>query len=107
MAKATFNKKKSLFDCKLDLNLRNKLIACYYRWSIDLYVAELCKLRKKDQKYLTSFEMFCWRRIEFSLAYTVKNNKEFIQSKRVRSSDIKSEEVRQPGCVTSCIGSGF
>jgi len=39
--------------------------------------------------------MICWRRIEFSLADTVKNKKEFIRSKREGTSDIKSEEVRQ------------
>jgi hypothetical protein len=60
-----------------------------------LYVAELRKLRKIDQKYLASLEMFCWRRIEFSLADTVKNKKEFIQSKREGTSYIKSEEVRK------------
>ena len=66
MAKAAFNKKKSFFDCKLELNLRKKLVPCYYTWSIDLYVAELWKLRKIDQKYLASFEVLCWRRTEFS-----------------------------------------
>jgi len=66
VAKAAFNKKKSFFDCKLELNLRKKLVPCYYTWSIDLYVAELWKLRKIDQKYLASFEVLCWRRTEFS-----------------------------------------
>jgi len=41
MAKAALHKKKSLFDCKLDLKLRKKLVQCYYRWSTALYVAEL------------------------------------------------------------------
>jgi hypothetical protein len=58
MAKAAFNKKKSLLDCKLDLNLRKKLAQCYYSWSIDLYVAELWKLREIGQKCLASFEIF-------------------------------------------------
>jgi hypothetical protein len=39
MAKATFNKKKTLFTSKLDLNLRNKLVKCYI-WRIALYGAE-------------------------------------------------------------------
>jgi len=43
MAKAALNMKKtSLFD----LNLKKKLVQCCYRWSRDLYVAELWKLRK-------------------------------------------------------------
>jgi len=29
MAKAAFNKKKTLFSSKLDLNLRKKLVKCY------------------------------------------------------------------------------
>jgi hypothetical protein len=42
LTKAAFNKKKNLFTSKLDLNLRKKLL---------------------DQKYLESFEMWCWRRM--------------------------------------------
>ena len=30
MAKAVFNKKKNLFTSKLDLNLRKKLVKCYF-----------------------------------------------------------------------------
>jgi hypothetical protein len=36
MAKAAFNKKKTLFTSKLDLNLRKKLVKCYI-WSMALY----------------------------------------------------------------------
>jgi hypothetical protein len=36
MAKAAFNKKKTLFASKLDLELRKKLVKCYI-WSIALY----------------------------------------------------------------------
>jgi hypothetical protein len=56
MAKAAFNKKKTLFTNKLDLNLRKKLVKCY-NWSIALYGAETWTLRKINQKYLESFEM--------------------------------------------------
>jgi len=31
MAKAAFNKKKALFNCKLDFNLKKKLVK-YYIW---------------------------------------------------------------------------
>jgi hypothetical protein len=58
MAKAAFNKKKTLFTSKLDLVLRKKLVKCYF-WSIALYGAETWSLRKLDQKYLESFEMWC------------------------------------------------
>jgi len=63
IAKAAFSKKKTLFTSKLDLNLRKKLIKCYI-WSMALYGAETWTLRAADQKYLGSFEMWCWRRVE-------------------------------------------
>jgi len=63
MAKAAFNKKKTLFTNKLNLNLRKKLVKCYI-WSMVLYGAETWTLRTANQKYLDSFEMWCWRRME-------------------------------------------
>jgi hypothetical protein len=62
MAKAAFNK-KTLFTSKLESELRKKLVKCYI-WSIALYDAETWTLRKLHQKYLASFEMWCWRRME-------------------------------------------
>jgi hypothetical protein len=44
MEKAAFNKKKTLFTSKLDLNLSKKLVKCYI-WSIALYCAETWTLR--------------------------------------------------------------
>jgi hypothetical protein len=61
MAKDAFNKKRTLFTSKLDLNLRKKLVKCYI-WSMALYGAGTWTLRAADQKYLESFEM--WRRME-------------------------------------------
>ena len=63
MEKAAFNRKKTLFTSKLDLNLRKKLVKCYI-WSIALHGAETWTLRKIHQKYLESFEMWCWTRME-------------------------------------------
>jgi len=63
MAKAAFNKKRTLFTSTLDLELRKKLVKCYVR-SIALYGAETWTLRAVDQKHLESFEMWCWRRME-------------------------------------------
>jgi hypothetical protein len=58
MAKAAFNKKKTLFTSTMDLNFRKKLVK-YYIWSTVLYGAETWTLRAADQKYLESFEMWC------------------------------------------------
>jgi hypothetical protein len=63
MAKAAFNRKKTLFISKVVLELRKKLVKCYI-WSIASYGAETWTLRKLDQKYLESFEMWRWRRME-------------------------------------------
>ena len=59
----TFNKKRALFTCTLDLELRKNLVKCYI-WIIALYGAETWKLRAVEQKHLESFEMWCCRRKE-------------------------------------------
>jgi hypothetical protein len=75
MAEAAFNK-KTLFTCKLDLELRKKLVK-YYIWSIALYGAETWTLRKLDQKYLEIFEMWCWRKME-KISWTDRVNYEAV-----------------------------
>jgi hypothetical protein len=55
--------RRRLFTSKLDFNLRKELVKCYI-WSIVLYGAETWISRKVDQKYVESFEMWCWRRRE-------------------------------------------
>jgi hypothetical protein len=74
MEKAASNKKKNLFASKLDLNLGNKLliVKCYI-WSIALYGAETWRLWKVHQKYLESFEMWCWRIEKISWTDRVRN----------------------------------
>jgi len=70
MAKAAFNKKKTLFTSELDFK---KLVKCYI-WSMALYGADTWTLRAADQKYLENFEMWCWRRMEkFSWTDHVRN----------------------------------
>jgi hypothetical protein len=59
MAKAEFNKKKTPFTSKLDLNLRKEPVKCYI-WSMSLHGTETWTLRKVDQKCLESVEMWCW-----------------------------------------------
>jgi hypothetical protein len=64
-----------LFTNKLDLNLRKKLMKCCI-WNIALYGAETWILRKVDQKYLESFEMWCWRRMEkISWTYYIESRR--------------------------------
>jgi hypothetical protein len=56
--KATFIKKKVLFNNKLNFNLRKKLVK-FYIWVAALCGAETWTLRKLDQKYLESFDVRC------------------------------------------------
>ena len=79
MAKAAFNKQRTLFTSTLDLKLRKKLVK-WYIWSIALYGAETWTLRAIDQKYLESFEMWCWRRVEISWTYHVRNEEILLKS---------------------------
>jgi hypothetical protein len=72
MAKAAFNKNKTLCTRKLDLNFRKKLVTCYIL-SIALFGAETWTLWKVYQKYLESFEMWCGRKIEISWTDLVRN----------------------------------
>jgi len=84
MAKVAFSKKKTLFTSKLDLNLRKKLIKCYI-WSMALYGAETWTLPAADQKYLESFEMWCWRRMEISWTDHVRNEEVLLRVNEQRN----------------------
>jgi len=83
MAKAAFNKKRTLFTSTLDLELRKKLVKCYV-WCIALYGAETWTLRAVDQEQLESFEMWCWRRME-KISWTdhVRNEDVFLRFKEL------------------------
>jgi hypothetical protein len=79
MAKAAFNKKKTLFTSKLDSELWKKLVKCYI-WSIALCGVETWTLQKLDLKYLESSEMWCWRRME-KISSTNRINNEAVLHK--------------------------
>jgi hypothetical protein len=63
VAKAAFNRKKTIFTSKLHYNLKNKPVK-FYIWSVASWGAETWTLRKVYHKYLENFEMCCWRRME-------------------------------------------
>jgi hypothetical protein len=54
---------RRLFTGKVEINLRKKLVKCYI-WSIALYGAETGTLWRADLKYLASFDLWCWRKME-------------------------------------------
>ena len=85
LAKAAFRKNSTLFTSKLDLNFRKKLINCCI-WSIAFYGVETWTLRKVDQTYLESFEMWRWRIMDkISWTDSVTNDKVFFRSKGKRN----------------------
>jgi hypothetical protein len=63
IAKEAFNRKMSLLTSKLNIELKKKMVRCYV-WSIALYGSETWTIRKLECKYLESFEIWCWRRME-------------------------------------------
>ena len=50
-----------------------------------LYGAETWTLRAADQKYLESFEMWCWRRMEISLIDYVRNDEVLLRVNEQRN----------------------
>jgi hypothetical protein len=63
IAKTSFNKKKTLFDSKLDLNLRKKLLKCFILY-IALIGAKTWTLQKVGAVMPRKFGMWCSRRME-------------------------------------------
>jgi len=103
MAKAAFNKKRTLFTSTLDLELRKELVK-YYIWSIALYGVETWTLRAVDQKHLGSFKMWCWRRMEkISWTDQVRNEEVLLRVKEQRNilHEIRKRKVNWIGHILS------
>jgi hypothetical protein len=98
MAKAAFNKKRTLFTSTLQLELRKKPVKCYV-WSIALYGAETWTLRAVDQKHLESFEMWRWRRME-KISWTdhVRNEDVLLRVKE-QSNILHEIRKRKANCI--------
>jgi hypothetical protein len=72
-----------------------------------LYGAETWTLRKTDQKYLESPEMWCWRRMEISWTDRVRNE-EVLQGVKEERNVIQTMKRRKVNCmVTFCVGTDF
>jgi hypothetical protein len=106
MAKAAFNKTKTLLTSKLYLNLRKKLVKCYI-WNTALSGAELWTLRELDQKHLENFKMWCWRRLE-KISWTDHvRNEEVLQRVKEKRNIVHTIKRRLTGLVTSSAGTAF
>jgi hypothetical protein len=72
MARAAFNKQKTLFTSTLDLNFGKKLMKCYI-WGSASYGGKTWTHWIIGQKYLERFEMWCEKKKEISWTDNVKN----------------------------------
>jgi hypothetical protein len=89
----------------MEFTIRKKLLKYWVR-SKALFGAETWTLLKVDQKYLESFEMLCWRRME-KISLTDRMIKEVL--KRVKKGNIlpTKKEGRLDGLITPCVGIAF
>ena len=68
--------------------------------------AETWTLRDIDQKYVESFDTWCWRRMEISWTDRVRSE---VMLERVKEErNVRTgKESRLTGLVTSCVGTAF
>jgi hypothetical protein len=81
----------------LDFNLRKVPVKCY-SWNIALYGAETWTLQKVDQKYLESFEMWCWRRMDITWTDHVRN-KDMLHRVKVERNFLHTIKRRNANCI--------
>src|SRR5215475_5208233 len=70
-----------------------------YVWSIALYGAETWTLREKDRKYLESFEMWCWRKMEKIDCREHITNEEMLEIVQENRSILKIIQTRKANCI--------
>jgi hypothetical protein len=71
-------------------------------WSTALQCAEIWTLQKADQKHMQNFEMWCWKKMEFSWTDYMRY-KEMLQRVKEDSNILQKIKGRLPGLVTSCM----
>jgi hypothetical protein len=70
-----------------------------------LYGAEMCTLQKME-KYLESFEMWWWRRME-KISWTDRVRNEEVSHRVQEEKDILHTIRRLTGLVTCCVAAAF
>jgi hypothetical protein len=99
--KSSIQQEEDSFHQQTGFNLRKKLVKCYI-WSVALYGAETWTLWKAEQKYLESFEMWWWRRMEkISWTDSVRNEEVLhrVKEKRNIVHTIKRRKVNWIGQI--------
>ena len=93
MGKEAYTKMRGLLNAKkIPISLRIRFAKCYV-WSIVLYGCESWVIRKKEEKYLESFEMWLWRRME-GIKWTEKVRNEEVM-RRVGEQRTLLETIRK------------
>ena len=87
VAKEAFHE-NTPFTSKLDFYLRKKLVK-WYIWSVAMHGVESWALRKGDQKYLESYEIWCWRRME-KISWTDQVRNEVLQGVKDGSNNLQT-----------------
>jgi hypothetical protein len=80
------------------LELRKKLVKCNI-WRITLYGAETGTIRAADQKYLGSFEMWCWRRMEKISRTDLVRNEEVLLKIKEQRNILHETGKRKANCI--------
>ena len=62
MAKQAYLRRRMVFNSKMDIELRKRLVKCLV-WSVLLYGCEVWTLNKREVERLEAFEMWTWRRL--------------------------------------------
>jgi hypothetical protein len=69
------------------------------QWSIALYDAETQTLGKVDQKYLRSFDIWCWRRIK-KITWTDRvRNDEVLHSIQEERNILRTRNRKNANCI--------
>jgi hypothetical protein len=97
-ANAVFNRNKTFFNSKFDLNLTKKLAKCYI-WGTAFYNAETWTLRTVGQKYLKSFEAWCWRRMEKISRTNRVRNDEILHRVKEERNMLRTIKRRTASCL--------
>jgi len=62
--KSVIKQVEQSFQVQITFKFRGRKYYTCYIWGTSFYGAEIWAFWKLDQKYLKTFEMWCWRRME-------------------------------------------
>uniref|UniRef100_A0A8D8WNZ2 Craniofacial development protein 2 n=1 Tax=Cacopsylla melanoneura TaxID=428564 RepID=A0A8D8WNZ2_9HEMI len=95
MGKTAYTKVQDILTARrIPLKLRKRFAKCYI-WSVVLYGSETWTMRKKEEKYLESFEMWLWRRIENIIWSDKVRNEEVLRRVGEERSILKTIKKRK------------